>query len=146
MPLSWQPHLFYDCTFTGGVARVRFSIKGEAGANVLFECRDYRPANGAQYATGPTVRLVGDAITVPGKKLLDLPAGTWCAVEVALTLSGPEAGSWTCTATPAGGAPVSTRVPANPKSLFKDLEWTGFISVGNGPYVWYLDDYEITDK
>ena len=146
MPLSWQPHLFYDCTFTGGVARVRFSIKGEAGANVLFECRDYRPANGAQYATGPTVRLAGGAVTAAGKKLLDLPAGTWCAVEVALNLSGPEAGSWTCTATPAGGASVTVRIPANPKSLFKDLEWTGFISVGNGPYVWYLDDYEINGK
>ena len=69
-----------------------------------------------------------------------------CAVEVALNLSGPEAGSWTCMATPVGGASVAVRIPANPKSLFKDLEWTGFISVGNGPYVWYLDDYEINGK
>ena len=112
MPFSWQPHLFYDCTFTSGVARVRFAIKGEAGANVLFECRDYRPANGAQYATGPTVRLAGGAVTAAGKKLLDLPAGTWCAVEVALNLSGPEAGSWTCMATPVGGAMWASRPTA----------------------------------
>ena len=52
----------------------------------------------------------------------------------------------TCIAVAALSASAAVRIPANPKSLFKDLEWTGFISVGNGPYVWYLDDYEINGK
>lgn len=146
LPLAWQPHLYYDCCLTSGVARVRFAIKGDADADVLFECRDYHPVDKAAYATGPTVRLVKGKLSVPGQELLTLPAGTWCTVEVVINLSGANAGSWSCTATPAGGAAKTAQVKGGPKSTFRNLEWTGFISCGARKFTWWLDDYQLSDK
>ena len=76
-----------------------------------------------------------------GRKIADVPVGEWSRVEILLHVTGPKAGTWSCTVTPPGGEPVTVdglKVQAG----FRVLEWNGFMTNGKEG-TWYLDDFSV---
>ena len=136
----WQPHIFTEITHETGDVRIHFAFNVDDASLPQFECRDYRPADGSQYAVGPHLTFAKGRVRGGGREIAQVPVGQWCDVEILMHLSGPAAGTWDCTLTPKGGAPVSAKGMRWSKQ-FKALEWVGFMTNGASPAVWHLDDF-----
>ena len=153
---AYDPHLNLSFKVTNGVKRIRFSLSGDAAAKVLVECRDY--GEGGAYSTGALVNFHDGRLTASGRRaaangrltsvsepLVKVMPGQWVDVEMLLTLSGEQAGTWICTASAVNGEKhVSSRFNVL-RDDFRELDWVGFISPGTVHSVWRLDDFEVSD-
>ena len=138
----WQPHIYTRVRCDAGAVRIRFAFNVDDKSQPSFEARDYNPADGAQFAVGPKLTFEKGAVCAPGREIARVPTGTWCHVEVLLRVTGPQSGTWRCTVTPQGGAPVTVDGLAA-GAPFRALEWVGFMTNGNEPAAWHLDDFAV---
>lgn len=138
---SFQPMVSLGCRIGDGVARLRFSVRGDKSANVSFETRDYESKS--NFVIGTTLRLVDERFTVCGRTVCRVPADTWADVELSLVLSGPQKGEWTCSVTPRGGETKTVRSLRYASLDFACLTWIGFISYGPEGSSWCLDDIRL---
>lgn len=137
---GFQPHLISRVTCETGSVHIAFSFKTDAVAQPQFECRDYAPFTGAPYAPGPSFTFAKGVVQAGGRVLAKAPVDTWCRVDVTLHVTGEKAGTWDCTVTPDGAAPVTTTGLGYSKA-FKTLEWVGFMTNGREKATWFLDDF-----
>ena len=107
-----------------------------------FELRDYNPADGAEFASGPKLTFEKGVVSASGREIARVPTGVWCRVEVLLRVTGRRAGTWRCTVTPKNGAPVTVD-GLQTAAAFRNLEWVGFMTNGTEPSSWYLDDFSV---
>ena len=137
----WQPHLIAKIGAEQGSVRIRWSFRTDDKAHPQFECRDYRQDGARPYAIGPSITFAAGHVRAGGRKIADVPVGEWSRVEILLHVTGPKAGTWSCTVTPPGGEPVTVdglKVQAG----FRVLEWNGFMTNGKEG-TWYLDDFSV---
>ncbi|MBR1587561.1 MAG: right-handed parallel beta-helix repeat-containing protein [Kiritimatiellae bacterium] len=137
----WEPHLIASIGAQEGDVRIRWSFRTDSVARPQFECRDYRQGGARPYAVGPSVTFAAGHVRAHGRAVADVPVDAWCRMEILLHVTGPEAGTWSCTATPAGGEPKTVdglKVQAG----FRNLDWNGFMTNGKDG-VWYLDDFSV---
>ena len=136
----WHPHIFTHITCETGSVRIAFSFNVDDKSQPTFEGRDYHPANGAQYAVGPHLSFAKGVVRAHGREIARVAPGVWCSVEILLHVTGPKAGTWSCTVSPQGGAPVTVD-GLKVTNQFRTLEWLGFMTNGAEPAVWHLDDF-----
>ena len=136
----WHPHVYTEVFCETGDVRICFSFNVDDKSQPQFECRDYWPEDGSQYAVGPHLTFAGGVVRANGRELTRVGVGKWCKVDVLLHVTGPAAKTWSCTITPEGGAPVTVDDLKCGKH-FKMLEWVGFMTNGASPAVWHLDDF-----
>ena len=124
-----------------GSVRIRWRFRTDRKAHPQFECRDYRQEGEPQFAVGPTVSFAAGRVVAGGRKVADVPVDAWVGVEVLLHVSGPKAGTWSCTVTPPDGNPVTAEgLKVTPR--FRTLDWIGFMSNGKEG-TWHLDDFSV---
>ena len=138
---AWQPHLIASIGAQEGSVRIRWSFRTDAKAHPQFECRDYKQDGARPYAIGPSVTFAAGHVRANGRVVADVPVGEWCRVEIVLRVTGPKAGTWSCTATPTGGEP-KTIDGLGVQAGFRTLDWNGFMTNGKEG-VWYLDDFSV---
>ena len=137
---AWHPDVVLGCRLLDGTARFRFSVKGDKTCHAAIEARDYDSAPG--FVTGAVMALRGERFMAGGRTLCEVPEGVWADVEVALNLSGPKRGEWTCTVRPRGREAKSATLKFADRR-FARLTWIGFISYGPVGSSWCLDDIRL---
>ncbi len=138
---AWQPHLIAKIGAEKGSVRIRWSFRTDATAHPQFECRDYKQDGARPYAIGPSVTFAAGHVRACGRVIADVPVDVWCRVEILLHVTGPKAGTWSCTVTPPGGEP-KTVDGLTVQSGFRTLDWNGFMTNGKAG-TWYLDDFSV---
>ena len=138
---SWQPHLIAKIGAEEGYVRIRWSFRTDKTAHPQFECRDYGQNGARPYAVGPSVTFAAGHVRAGNRVIAEVPVDVWCRVEILLHVTGPKAGTWSCTVTPTDGEPRTVdglKVQAG----FRTLDWNGFMTNGKEG-VWYLDDFSV---
>ena len=138
---AWQPHLIAKIGAEQGSVRIRWSFRTDDKAHPQFECRDYKQDGARPYAIGPSITFAAGHVRAGGRKIADVPVGEWSRVEILLHVTGPKAGTWSCTVTPPGGEPVTVD-GLKVQTGFRILEWNGFMTNGKEG-TWYLDDFSV---
>ncbi len=138
---SWQPHLIASVGAEKGSVRIRWSFRTDDKARPQFECRDYKQNDDRPYAVGPSVAFAAGHVRANGRVVADVPVGAWGRVEILLHVTGPKAGTWTCTVT-APGCESRTVEGLKVQAGFRTLDWNGFMTNGKEG-VWYLDDFSV---
>ena len=139
---SWLPHIYTRVRCSEGAVRIRFAFNVDGKSRPAFELRDYNPADGAEFASGPKLTFEKGVVSASGREIARVPTGVWCRVEVLLRVTGRRAGTWRCTVTPKNGAPVTVD-GLQTAAAFRNLEWVGFMTNGTEPSSWYLDDFSV---
>ena len=138
---NWEPHLIANIGAKHGSVRIRWSFRTDDKARPQFECRDYKQDGARPYAIGPSITFASGHVRTGGRKIADVPVGEWSRVEILLHVTGPKAGTWSCTVTPSGGEPVTVD-GLKVQTGFRILEWNGFMTNGKEG-TWYLDDFSV---
>ena len=132
----WFPIVNCKLKLAEGKAFVRFSAKPLAGDYRLqFEPRDYANKGDWKYVSGPVVQIRDGGVFVQGRRLVEVPVGTWVDVTLHLDLT---ARTWTLEAQTRGGA--SGRTAGTFPKGFDVLTYVGFISYGKPGAEIALDD------
>ena len=132
------PHVFYRPNLSDSInMRLDFDLYREPGAMLWVEWRDCV----GMRQNGPSIRIQAD-----GKLLLDqipteciIPDGKWVHFRMADGLGKLCDGKWAVTIT-VGDETLFERsdIPCDPE--FTSVQWLGFVSYGNDPAVFYLDN------
>ena len=138
---NWEPHLIANIGAEEGSVRIRWSFRTDATAHPQFECRDYKQDGVRPYAIGPSVTFAAGHVRAGGRAVADVPVDAWCRMEIVLHVTGPKAGTWSCTVTPPDGEP-KTVDGIKVQSGFRALDWNGFMTNGKEG-VWFLDDFSV---
>ena len=137
----WDPLLTARIGAYQGSVRIAWSFLTDDKAHPQFECRDYRQEGEPSFRIGPSVSFAAGHVCAGGRKVVDVPLGTWARVEVVLHVTGQKAGTWSCTVTPQGGDSVTVD-GLKVASRFRTLDWVGFMSNG-AEGAWHLDDFSV---
>lgn len=137
---EYNPHVYLQPHYTKGTARLTYKIRLEPGAVVRQEWR----SQGNPFATGPSLLFEPGAISVRGKKLLDLPTNAWIGVEITTPIGKPES-RWKLRVTlPDGTKKEFADLRSDPS--WKELRWVGFSSHGRVDSAFYLDDLALENR
>ena len=137
---DFNPHFFYSPAHTEGVSRMAFDLRVEHKTLMYTEWRD----DHTPYRVGPSLWVRDGALSVGGKKLLDLPVGQWVRLEVRAGLGDESTGTWDLTVTVGGQPPRRFEKLANGSAEWKTLAWLGFSSTATDTTAFYLDNLELT--
>lgn len=138
---SFEPYFFYQPNHTGGVTRVVFDVKLEATYRLVHEWRD----EASPYRTGPMLTFEKGAVSVPGRKLADLPPNEWAHVEIVAKLGDASGGTFSVTLTLSGKEPQHFDGLKFVKPM-RELKWLGFSSPGKETAKCWLDEIEIENN
>jgi len=140
----WNPHVFYDPSFSGGTAEGRFDARFEGGATFFHEWRDNR----SPYRTGPSLRVRPDGTLVSGdRELMKLPLHTWLRFEITWGMTPELAGRFALRVSQVGAGALPATFPDLPcNESCKTLRWIGFCSEGNDTGAIYIDNLVLTPK
>ncbi|MDB6151887.1 MAG: hypothetical protein JWL90_340, partial [Chthoniobacteraceae bacterium] len=94
----FDPHFYYSPNHESGTTRVAFDVRAEAAYQFLVEWRD----DAEPYHTGPALTLQNGALSANGRKLTEVPAGTWAHVEMSAGLGDDSDNTWSCSVTVKG--------------------------------------------
>jgi len=139
---SYCPHVYTSVRCETGDVRIRFSFNVDEKAQPVFAARDNHPIDGSRMAEGPRLSFAQGVVRASGREIARVPPGVWCSVDILLHVTGPKAGTWSCTVAPQGGTATTASGLGTSKS-FHVLEWLGFMTNGSEPAVWYLDDFAV---
>lgn len=136
----WQPHFYYQPDYRLGTARLAFSVRLEAGADLVHEWRD--AAN--PYRVGPSVRFRADKPVVANGRELPIvcPSGRWFQVALACKLGRGADGTYQLVLSD-GTKPWRSDNEKCQDAEFRSLRWLGFISAANAKTTSYLDDISL---
>jgi hypothetical protein len=135
----WDPHLVYSPNHGTGTTRCAFDLR----ISINHEWRDWR---NSPYGVGPSFSIVGDALQVTGKTLVNLPLSKWVHLEVAADLGPKNTGTWNLIVTLPGQVPKTFNALKNGSSTFEKLTWLGFTSNATDKTTFYLDNLEIRNE
>ncbi|OGV67371.1 MAG: hypothetical protein A3K19_19055 [Lentisphaerae bacterium RIFOXYB12_FULL_65_16] len=137
---NFFPYVTYPLEQENGSLKMSFDLRWETGALVALDWRD-DPYN---FNMGPN--LTTDAagwLSANGKRLLQLPAGQWVHVAIDCGLGPQAAGKYNLALTLPNAAPQSFNDTACAPD-FQNLNCVVFMSVTDGPSVFYIDNLEFT--
>lgn len=139
---SWQPHFYYEPSLTNGILRQGFDLWLAPDAIVATEWRD--DVQDYPRCIGPSVLFDGKGgVTVAGKRLATMPAGSWFHVEIETGVGGQAGRTFKLTLTPPGAPPQSFSDLPLGGTAFRELHWLGFSSISAVDTAWYLDNLRI---
>ena len=75
----YDPHLNYRVNYSEGLVRNSFDLRGEKGAQIDFEWRDWSES---QYQTGPRFGIRASQLWIEGAPPLALPLSQWVHFEI----------------------------------------------------------------
>ena len=142
---AFDPHFYYHPGHDQGTTRVAFSIKLEPGFHLVHEWREDRADGGKAYQSGPMLDFDKGAISIPGRKLADIPANVWLRIEITARVGEDRDNTYTLTIGEAG-KPTQRfeKLPFVDKSSAR-LDWLGFIGAGKAAAKAWIDDVEIVN-
>jgi len=141
LQFPFNPHLWWQPGHTAGVSRVRFDLMIAPETEFYHEWRDASDP----YKSGPSLWVVGGALTVAGNELLRVPVGEWVRFDVSAGIGPDSKGTWALGITLPGG---ETHAFGNLPDVSPDwgsLEWLGFVSNADAETALYLDNIELTN-
>lgn len=132
------PFITYPLDMEEGTLRMAFDFRWETGALMQLDWRD-DPYN---FNMGPNLTTSADGwLSANGRKIVQLPAGRWAHVEIGCSLGPQAVGKYDLTIKLPDAAPQVCRdVACSPE--FKTLNCIVFMSVADGPTVFYVDNLE----
>lgn len=134
------PLLDYTPHFKNGRARLGFDLRLGAGAVFAHEWRDAQQP----YNEGPSLRINPDGqILANGKPLSKAPLEKWIHIEIVCNLGNKADGTYSLSLTLPGKNVKSFEGLPCGKAAFRQLEWLGFISLGNEDSEFYLDNIKL---
>jgi hypothetical protein len=141
----WDPHVFFDPSFSGGRVEASFDLRLEGGTTVFHEWRD----NNAPYRVGPSLRIRPDGTLTAGEReLTKLPLHCWIRFEITWGMTPELAGRFTLKVlTPAAQTAAPTTfadLPCDPQC--RTLRWFGFCCEGNEAGGFSLDNLRLTPR
>lgn len=136
----FNPHMFYAPHFHQGSAVFSFDVRLESGAVLGHEWRD----SAQPYRVGPSLRIDAGKLSVSGKPLADIPAGTWVHVEINCGLGRKASEAWDLVVTVPGQPPQTLRALACGTPKFQRLDWLGFVSLASSKTVFYVDNVKLS--
>jgi hypothetical protein len=141
---NYNPHVWWSPNISEGVVVASFALRVEAGTHLYHEWRGQQGPS----SPGPSLWIAPDgALTVRGKRLLDLPHGQWVRFEIRCPVGDAAKGRFDLTVRlPGRTAPLKfADLPCDPG--FGMLEWFGFVANADADGVFYLDDVAVrTEK
>ncbi|NOZ23905.1 MAG: right-handed parallel beta-helix repeat-containing protein [Planctomycetes bacterium] len=148
LPQKFFPYITYPLDLEEGTLRMAFDLRWETGALMQLDWRD----DPYTYNMGPNLRTSADGwLSANGKKIVQLPAGQWVHIEIGCGLGPQATGKYDLTiklpdAEKNGDRPDVRSVPifhvaCSPQ--FKSLNCIVFMSVADGPTVFYIDNLEL---
>jgi hypothetical protein len=138
---SWMPYFYFNPQINAGTVTVSYAFRRGAGAPIWVELRDNR----SPYVAGPSVRVSETgALIASGKNLgITLPSDTWVRVTLKASL-GKTSGLYDLTVEQTGQSPQQFKSLGSADPSMCNLSWFGFVGIGDGNTVVYLDDLNIT--
>ena len=135
----FMPYVAYVWEVDEGLLHGGFDLRWETGADVVYEWRD----DPAVYSLGPNLRVDPEGnLAANGKRLLQMPPGQWVRFDVICGIGERATGTYDLTVKLPGTEPqVFKGLSCNPG--FKSLQQFVFMSMTNGPSVFYVDNLEI---
>ena len=143
---AFDPHFYYHPGHDQGTTRVAFSIKLEPGFHLVHEWREDRADGGKAYQSGPMLDFDKGAISIPGRKLADVPRNVWLRIEITAKVGEDRDNTYTLTIAEAG-KPTQRfeKLPFVNKTSAR-LDWLGFIGAGTTAAKAWIDDVEIVNE
>lgn len=134
----FDPHFYFSPRHREGVTRCAFDLRVEAGVEFYHEWRDGENP----YRAGPSLWVSNGKLAVHGKPLLDIPSGQWTRFEVVAGLGAKASGTWELIVTlPGQPARRFADLPCN--KAWKQIDWLGFVSNGDGKSSFFLDNLSL---
>jgi hypothetical protein len=135
----WHPHVYWQPQYSSGTVRIAYDLRVEAGAIAWLEGRDAA----SPYNAGPSLRIEGGQLRAGAQVLMPIPTGQWLHYEIALPLGKDSTGTYALAVTLPGGEVKRFESLALAKPAFKRLQWVGFMSMADGPGVYYVDNLKV---
>ena len=137
---NYNPHVFWSPNIMEGIVVATFALRVEPGTHMYHEWRD---PSGVQNP-GPSLWVGADgALTVRGKKLLDLPPSQWVRFEIRCGVGERADGKFSLTVRMPGRTAPLRFLDLPCGSGFTGLNWFGFVANADADGVFFLDDVEI---
>jgi hypothetical protein len=143
---AFDPHFYYHPNHDKGTTRVAFSVKLEPGFHLVHEWREERSNGGRAYQSGPMLDFDKGALSIPGRKLCDIPPNVWVRIELTAKIGEDRDNLFTLTVTEPGKAPQRFEKVPFVTPEFDKLEWLGFIGAGKTAAKAWIDDVEISNE
>ena len=140
---SYDPHLNYRVNYSEGLIRNSFDLRGEKGAQIEFEWRDWSES---QYQTGPRFRIRDSQLWIEGKPPLALPLSQWAHFEITAGVGKQSTGQWGLAVSVPGQPPHVFKDLPLPGAGFKKLTWVGLTSAATDTTVFYLDNFTLEGR
>ncbi|MEK0448646.1 MAG: hypothetical protein RL088_914 [Verrucomicrobiota bacterium] len=142
---AFDPHFYYHPGHDKGTTRVAFSVKLEPGFHLVHEWREDRADGGKAYQSGPMLNFEKGALSIPGRKLADIPANVWLRVEITARVGEDRDNTYTLTLTEAGKPAQRFEKLPFVTTTSARLDWLGFIGAGKAAAKAWIDDVEIAN-
>lgn len=140
LPNPWEPYLYYEPGFCGGIRRGRFSLYRMPGSRFRHEWRDaMHPCR-----TGVSLCVLPDGKLLAGEReLMNVPEKRWIHFDIACDLGGQADRTYDLTVA-VDGEPIR-RFDDLPllDDRFRRLHWWGFIAEGQQDARFYIDDLRL---
>ncbi len=143
---AFDPHFYYHPGHDQGTTRVAFSIKLEPGYHLVHEWREDRSDGGKAYQSGPMLDFDKGAVSIPGRKLADIPANVWVRIEITAKVGEDRDNTYTLTITEAGKPTQRFEKLPFVNNTSARLDWLGFIGAGTAVAKAWIDDVEIGNE
>ncbi|MBI3921595.1 MAG: right-handed parallel beta-helix repeat-containing protein [Armatimonadetes bacterium] len=135
---NFFPYITYPLAQESGSLKMTFDLRWETGALFALDWRD----DPYYYNMGPNLTTTADGwLVANGKRMLQLPVGQWVHIETNCLLGEKATGKYGLTIGLPNAAPqVFKDTGCSPK--FQTLNCVVFMSVAEGPTVFYVDNVE----
>jgi hypothetical protein len=142
---AFDPHFYYAPGHDRGTTRVAFSVKLEPAFHLVHEWREERADGGKAYQSGPMLDFEKGVLSIPGRKLTDIPSDVWLRIEITAKVGEDRDNTYTLVVTETGKpAQRFEKLPFTTPNSAR-LDWLGFIGAGKAAAKAWLDDIEIVN-
>ena len=140
-----MPYMFFTPRYKQGTMIARFALRVESGTAMRHEWRFSNSAliSGPSFSIVPSDAPEKAILRSADQMLMEIPTGQWVQYEIRCKLGTKADGLWQFRVQLPNER--SWRVFKNLKCdpLFRECQWVGFISNGNFPGSYYLDDVSL---
>ena len=139
---TYNPHFYFWPGHREGTTRFSFDLRLESGAVLFVEGRD----DAKPYHAGPNASIRDGQLHAGGRKLLELPEGKWCHLELVMQLGPKATGTWDLVVTLPDEEPKRFADLPLRSGEFRTLDWLGICSTAKNHTAFYLDNLELTNS
>ena len=133
----WNPHMFYQPHFRDGKAKLELDVRLGEGAVFAHEWRDAR----RPFSVGPSIQIKPDGtLLANGTALGTVALDAWLHLRITCGLGSACDGTYDLTVAGPEGERIVRSGLALGSPKFRRLVWLGFVSLAQGPAVFFLDN------